>query len=427
MRIRDWDFNLKVRLFGEALINITFWMFFPFLTIYFAEEFGKGTAGFLLVFSQIFSVLANLMGGYCADRYGRKTMMVIGSIGQGISFLIFAFANSPWLDAPWLSFMCYALAGVFGSFYWPASQAMVADVVDEKDRNHVFAIFYTMINIAVVVGPLLGAIFYTYYRFELLLVAGVICIVLGFVLIKYIRETVPVSNIHVKDHNEKWYAFLQNQIKEYGIIAKDKTFLMFIIAGVIGAQTFMQLDMLFPVYIKDVIDNQTLLSFGDWSFVVKGEQAFGLVLAENGLLVALFTVLVTRWMEHFKEKNVFIISSLLYAVSMIVFGQSSWIWGLILAMAIYTLGELMVAGIQQSFITKIAPEHMRGQYFAAASLRYTLGRTLAPLSIPLTVWLGYDWTFGILCLLSILTGVLYWLMFRKLEDSTKSVSPISGT
>jgi MFS family permease len=191
------------------------------------------------------------MGGYCADRYGRKTMMVIGSIGQGISFLIFALANSPWLDAPWLSFMCYALAGVFGSFYWPASQAMVADVVDEKDRNHVFAIFYTMINIAVVVGPLLGAIFYTYYRFELLLVAGVICIVLGFVLIKYIRETVPVSNIHVKDHNEKWYAFLQNQIKEYGIIAKDKTFLMFIIAGVIGAQTFMQLDMLFPVYIKD--------------------------------------------------------------------------------------------------------------------------------------------------------------------------------
>jgi hypothetical protein len=37
MRIRDWDRNLKVRLFGEALINITFWMFFPFMAIYFTE------------------------------------------------------------------------------------------------------------------------------------------------------------------------------------------------------------------------------------------------------------------------------------------------------------------------------------------------------------------------------------------------------
>jgi len=41
MRIRDWDANLKVRLVAEALVNITYWMFFPFLSIYFAEEFGK--------------------------------------------------------------------------------------------------------------------------------------------------------------------------------------------------------------------------------------------------------------------------------------------------------------------------------------------------------------------------------------------------
>lgn len=41
MKIRDWDYNLKIRLFGEALMNITYWMFFPFLTIYFADAFGR--------------------------------------------------------------------------------------------------------------------------------------------------------------------------------------------------------------------------------------------------------------------------------------------------------------------------------------------------------------------------------------------------
>jgi DHA1 family multidrug resistance protein B-like MFS transporter len=105
-------------------------------------------------------------------------------------------------------------------------------------------------------------------------------------------------------------------------------------------------------------------------------------------------------------------------------GQTSWIWGLVFAMAIFTMGELMVAGIQQTFISKLAPEHLRGQYFAAASLRYTLGKTLAPISIPLTDWIGYDWTILMLSLLSVASAVIYWWMFslyerQKLQNTVK--------
>ncbi|MEH7276850.1 MDR family MFS transporter [Neobacillus vireti] len=415
MRIRDWDPNLKVRLFSEAMMNITFWMFFPFLTIYFAEEFGKNKAGFLLVFSQIFSVIANLMGGYCADRFGRKRMMVISAIGQGLSFLAFAFASSPWLQSPWVGFVAFSIAGVFGSFYWPASQAMVADVVDEKDRSSVFAIFYTSINIAVVIGPILGAIFYVNYRFELLVVAGIVCILLGLILAKWTRETAPIQKVEAVCADRKWYYFLQNQVKDYALIIKDRTFLLFIIAGVLAGQTFMQLDLLFPVYMKDVIDFQTLFSIGDWEFTVKGEQAFGLVLAENGLLVALLTVTITKWMSTFKERNVFVLSSVVYAISIVLFSQTHWIWGFIVAMAVFTFAELMGAGIQQSFVSKLAPEHMRGQYFAAASLRFTISRTIAPLSIPMTVWIGYEWTFFVLTILALASAGLYWLMFYSFE------------
>lgn len=418
MRIRDWDPNLKVRLFSEAMMNITFWMFFPFLTIYFADEFGKSKAGLLLVFSQIFSVIANLMGGYCADRFGRKRMMVLSAIGQGLSFLAFAAASSPWLQSPWVGFIAFAIAGVFGSFYWPASQAMVADVVDEKDRSSVFAIFYTSINIAVVIGPILGAIFYVNYRFETLLFAGIVCMLLGLILAKWTRETAPVQKVEVFKTDKKWYYFLQNQLKDYTLIIKDKTFLLFIIAGVLAGQTFMQLDLLFPVYMKEVIDIQTLFSIGDWSFTVKGEQAFGIVLAENGFLVALLTVMITKWMGKYKERNVFVLSSIVYAISIFLFSQTNWIWGFIIAMGVFTFAELMGAGIQQSFVSKLAPEHMRGQYFAAASLRFTISRTIAPLSIPLTVLIGYDWTFLVLCLLALLSAGLYWLMFYSFEKKT---------
>ncbi|MEW8987153.1 MAG: MFS transporter, partial [Bacillus sp. (in: firmicutes)] len=377
-------------------------------------------AGFLLIFSQIFSVFANLLGGYCADRFGRKKMMVLSAGGQGISFMIFGLANTDWLDAAWISFVCYTFVGIFSAFYWPASQAMVADVVEEKDRNHVFAIFYTSINIAVVIGPLIGAIFYPTYRVHLMVIAGGACILLGFLLAKWTRETAPRFNAKGLDGNKHWYSFIGRQLKEYYIILKDKVFLLFIIGGVLLAQTFMQLDLLIPVYTKDNVQEQTFISLKNWTFTIEGEQAFGILLSENGLLVALLTVLVTKWMGKFHERNVFIGSSLIYAIAIYLFGQTTWIWGLVFAIGLFTLGELMTAGLQQTFVSKLAPEHLRGQYFAAASLRYTIGKTIAPISIPLTVWIGYDWTIGLLSFLAILSAVIFWLMFAIFEKEKQS-------
>ncbi|NRD78109.1 MFS transporter [Bacillus sp. BRMEA1] len=421
MKIRDWDSNLKVRLFGEAMMNINYWMFFPFLSIYFSEAFGKNKTGFLLVFSQIFSVIANLLGGYCADRFGRKRMMVLSAIGQGLSFLAFSAASSPWFQSPWIGFVSFAASGVFGALYWPASQAMIADLVDEKHRSRVFAIFYTQINIAVVIGPILGSIFFAQYRFQLLMIAGIVCLLLGLILTKWARETVPKKVMEDPAVDGKWYYFLRNQLMDYSLIIKDKTFLLFIIAGVLAGQTFMQLDLLFPVYIKDMITRQNLLSIGNWSFSLNGEQAFGLILAENGLLVSLLTVLVTKWMDRLNERNVFVLSSIVYALSIIIFSQTHWIWGFIFGMAVFTFAELMGAGLQQSFISKIAPEHMRGQYFAAASLRFTFSRTIAPMAIPMTVWVGYGWTFVVLFIMAIASAVFYWLMFYSFKKSSLHV------
>ncbi|HEY9577532.1 MAG TPA: MFS transporter [Pseudobacillus sp.] len=423
MKIREWDQSLKVRLIGESIMNITFWMFFPFLAIYFAEEFGKGKAGLLLVLSQVFSVIANLTGGYCADRFGRKRMMVLSSFGQGLSFLLFAFANSPWYESALIGFFAFSIASVFGSLYWPASQAMVADVVEEKDRSDVFAVFYTSVNIAVVIGPILGGIFFFSYRFELMMFAALTCFLLSFVLFKWTDETNPEASQSAVSKDKKWYDVIIDQIKDYRVIVRDKIFMLFIIAGILSSQTFMQLDLLIPVYTKEVIDAQTIFSLGDWPVSINGEKAFGILVSENGFLVALFTVLISKWVSRFHEKNVFAVSSILYAVSMWMFGLTDWFWGFVIAMIVFTLGELLIVGLQQSFISVLAPEHMRGQYFAAASLRYTIGRMIAPAAIPLTIWIGYFWAFFVIALLSLASAALYYYMFI-LYGQQKENTPI---
>jgi DHA1 family multidrug resistance protein B-like MFS transporter len=423
MRLRDWDTNLKIRLYGEFFVNVLFWMFFPFMAIYFSDEFGKVSAGLLLIVSQLFGVLANLVGGYCADHFGRKRMMVISSYGQGISFFIFAMANSAWLDSAMISFFCFTLNGIFGSLYWPASQAMVADVVEEKDRNSVFAIFYTGINIAVVFGPIIGGIFFFQHRFELLFMAGLTSIVLAFILQRLVKETAPAMQKQAVKTAEKqtWYDAVSKQLAEYKVIIQDKIFLLFIIAGVLSAQTFMQLDLLMAVYTKEMVPLQTLFSIGDWSLDLGGEKALGLIIAFNGFLVALFTVYITKQADKFRERDVFITSALLYGVGIFLFGQTTWIWILLVAMAIFTMAEIMVVGIQQSFVSKLAPEQMRGQYFAAASLRFTIGRTLAPISISFSLWMGYEWTFIFVTVLCVVSALIYFVMYQQFDKQKEQV------
>jgi len=404
-------------------MNITFWMFFPFLAIYFAEVFGKTTAGLLLILSQVFSVAANLVGGYCADQFGRRTMMVLSSFGQGAAFFLFALANSPILDSPILGFVAFTIASVFGSLYWPASQAMVADVVPEEHRSDVFAVFYTSVNIAVVIGPILGGIFFFSYRFGLMVTAGMVCLLLAFILIRFTKETLPSNPEKLANEMQKGFIYaIQTQVRDYGVILKDKLFLLFIVAGILSAQTFMQLDLLLPVYVKEVIGNQTLGTWFGNEVKLTGELAFSVLISENGFLVAILTVAITRFVSSFREKNVFFVSSILYAIAMVVFSLFDAFWIFILAMALFTLGELMIVGIQQSFISKLAPEHMRGQYFAAASLRYTIGRMIAPLSIPMTVWFGFFWTFTIIAILSVFSAFVYYLMFYLFEQK-KTASP----
>lgn len=424
MRIRDWDRSLKVRLFGEFFSNLSFWMVFPFLAIYFAAEFGTSMAGILLVISQVFSVAANLIGGYCADRFGRRTMLFFSATAEGAAFILFAFANSPWLDSPLLSFVAFTIAGVAGSFYHPASQAIVADVVPEHQRSTVFSVFYTSINISVVIGPIVGAVLFFQYRFMLLLTAGIIFCLVGLALRFLTEETLPkdIKQQLANNGANNWMQVVVNQMKAYGLIVKDKVFLLFVLAGILLGQTYMQLDLLIPVYMKESIDKQVLGNLFGREWAVTGEGSFGILLSENGLLVVLFTVFVTRWMSKYPDKWVFFLSSFLYMIAMFIFPMTANFWVYLFAMAIFTFGELATVGLQESFVSKLAPADMRGQYFAAASLRYTIGRTIAPLVFPLVAWIGFSWTFIILAILALGSGFIYLLMFKEYSKRQKEIA-----
>jgi hypothetical protein len=81
----------------------------------------------------------------------------------------------------------------------------------------------------------------------------------------------PSAVLCIERKRQVVFLFIK-QVKDYGIIFRDKTFLLFITAGILAARTFMQLDLLIPVYTNDFVKNQQLFKWGNGLFMSMGSR-----------------------------------------------------------------------------------------------------------------------------------------------------------
>ncbi|MBO8165389.1 MAG: MFS transporter [Brevibacillus sp.] len=401
----SWDLNLKVRLFGEGIFHIFMWMVFPFMALHFTEAFGKDTTGLLLMIPPLLGIFASLIGGQLSDRIGRRPAMIFGSALESSMFLLFALSSSPWLD--YLAFIGITIAS---SIYWPASAAMVTDLTTEEERREVFATFYTTMNIGVVFGPVIGSIFFNHHRTGLFVVCTIVSLMLTTLLFFLIKESLPPAA-----RNKQQASTIKEQWQSYAVIFRDKIFALYILAGILVAIVFMQLDLYMGVYIKEHVPEQTLFTWGDWSITLAPMEVFGSLVGLNGLLVVLFTLPVTRLFDHWSDRNALILSSLLSGLGMFAMGLTVNVWLLFGCIMILTLGELIRTPVAQTFVSKYAPEESRGQYMGASTLQFSIGRFLAPAAIGLSQWLPPLGVFGLILLCAVISAILYLLLFRVME------------
>ncbi|MBR3215377.1 MAG: MFS transporter, partial [Exiguobacterium sp.] len=341
MELYRWDLNLKVRLFGEGLFNLLFWMYFPFITVYFARTLGVELAGLLMAVPPLFLLVGSLIGGSLADEIGRRPVMLAGTFSQGFLFLVFALSTNAYVD-----YITYISIGFMGAIYKPASSAMVADLVPTEHLRNVFATFMASNNIGAVLGPLLGAVLFFEYRQALLLGCALVLFGYGGLLAVLTSETRPVST-------EKTVATtFFTQGRSYATILIDPLFRLYLIAGVFALIPIMQLDVYLPVYLIE----QTPATFN-----VSNTVLFGWLVAYNGLLFVVFIIPVTRVFRAWDERRVLLLSTFLGGFGTFLVAFSSNIWYLLIVTTMFTFGELIRSPVSQSFVSHYAPIESRGQ------------------------------------------------------------------
>ena len=96
--------------------------------------------------------IAAPMIGKLGDRYGRRPVLLISLLGQGIGYLIFGLGGSLWV-----LFLGRVIGGITGGNLSTAS-AYIADVSKPEERSKNFALIGMAWSVGLILGPVAGGI-----------------------------------------------------------------------------------------------------------------------------------------------------------------------------------------------------------------------------------------------------------------------------
>jgi MFS family permease len=169
---------------GGALVQ-------PYQSMYFSTlGADMMVIGSLLAFSSAITAIVQLVGGYVADCWGRRTIIVVfGFVGVASSLLFAAIPDASYLALPIL------LAAV-SNIYGPAFRAMLVDSMHPHDVPRGMATFTFVTSLSSTICPAIGGWLLAYYgalsglRLAFLLSAVFACLGVSYRAVK-ITETFP--------------------------------------------------------------------------------------------------------------------------------------------------------------------------------------------------------------------------------------------
>ncbi len=313
-----------------------------------------------------------LFAGHAADLYDRRKLLMWCYAG-------FALCSALLLAISWRAaqsvhsiYIVLVLLGIFRCFNWPASRALLPQLVPEEHFSNAVAWTASTFQIATIAGPAIGGIAYALFGGP----EGVYAIALAISIL----STILTLRIHPrtaspeKEPANKEPVTLRTVLAGFHFIWEKK-----LILGSISLDMFAVLlggaVALLPVYAR------TILHTGPWGL--------GLLRSAPGVGAALMAIVVAHRPIRRRAGLTMLLSVAAFGVLTIVFGISH---SLILSLvALFLLGASdMVSVIIRATLIQIAtPDEMRGRVNAVDMLFIGVSNELGEFESGLTAqWFG---------------------------------------
>jgi MFS family permease len=386
-----------------TLVNRLGTFIVPYLTLILLRDFHmrEGEAARLLFAFGIGSVVSILTGGFVTDRFGRRRTLLVSLFGSGVLAVAMGLVPSTAAFVPLL-----VAFGFIADLYRPASSAMISDLLPSSDRASGFAGMRMAVNLGWASGTALGGVLADWNWRMLFLGDGLTTLAFGVLVYLAIPETRPAAAVPASAPSPTSEGNLEHARPVLGRgptnPLRDGVFLATTLAGLLLTLIFCSHLTVLPL---------TVTQSAGYPAVV-----FGLLASVNGVLIAFFEISITARLKGFRRLRLAALGSFLVAAGFGMIGLvMHWAWFL-LAVVVFTAGEILSSPQQMAFIADWAPPEVRGRYLSFYQAMWSVAFAVNPaIALPLHAALGERAFWGLMPLVAV-PGVLVLLRLDRTAD-----------
>lgn len=381
------------------LINRSGSMVLPFLGVYMTDylRFSLESAGLVLSFYGIGSVLGSWLGGYLTDKFGEYYIQSWSLFLSAPIFLIIPFFPSVEMMA-----VLIFLQSTISDTFRPANSVAITKYAKPQNLTKAFSLNRMAVNLGFSIGPALGGILSGISYNFLFIVNAIAALSAGVIYVIFFRKRNTIFQKQKKMLPVE--TFTEKGRSPY----RDFPFLFYSLLCTVFAICFFQFFNTIPLFYKEAAK--------------LSQSTIGFVLGYSGFIIVLLEMpLVSIAERTLKMHQVLFAGIILSGLSYLLLVLGSSIPLLVLSMTILSVGEIWALPFMSTVTAMRAGLGSKGAYMGLNGIAFSFSFIITPfLGTYIVSHFGFDvlWygSFTVLLITAFLIFRIVKRMFVKTYD-----------
>jgi predicted MFS family arabinose efflux permease len=359
----------------------------PFMSMYITQSLHRSIedAGIIITLFGVGSVLGAMAGGYLTDKLGFQPVQIGSLVLSGVFFILFSLIND-------FGILCglIVVLSFFVEAFKPANQTAIAAYSSPENLIRSYALNRLATNVGFGFGTGVGGLLAAINYHLLFWVDGVVYVLAGLLVIALLPKRKVIAKGDLPDGANT----------STGSPWRDTFFVRFLVMVTLYMLCFVLLFRLVPVYWKQEMGI--------------GESTIGLLLGMNGLIIAMFEMVLVQNLANRKPDYFYMVSGPLFGALAFLALIVPHVFPAVLAIAtvvLFTTGEMLAFPYLSTFVMNRASDLNRGKYSAAYSVSQSAAQIIGPV---MGAYVAGHWGYNALWILLIVTSCACALGFRSL-------------
>lgn len=320
------------------------------------------------------TLLLSPVAGSAADRYSRKTQILIAQVIDGLMFAALALLIFTGRIEPWHVYATAFGMAVVQTFQQPARAAMIGDVVPSTYLTNAIGLNSIIFNVSRSTGPALAGVLIATFG-----TGGSYATQAGFYLLAtfwtlQLRQA-EGSSAGSRGHSGHGASFARSVVEGWRFSWNNESVRTALLVVMSASLFIAPFTTLLPVFARDIL--------------AVGATGQGLLLTGMGV-GALGSAVIIAWFGDRLPRGLFMLGGvMLYGVGVVAFSASPWFQLSIMLMVIIGFANVCSHALVQTVIQTYSPSEFRGRtmsIFHMSNVVLTVGSML--IGALATLWGG---------------------------------------